>query len=412
VADDAQWRAAIEAVLAGTHELTLAFQPVVDLTNGSVVGYEALSRFAGPPDATPDVWFAAADRLGLGAELEAHAVRLALARRHELPANCFLAINVSPHLLHAPPVWSALTGEASLGGIVIEFTEHETFAELDELRAHADELRRRGAVVALDDTGSGYAGLQQLVELRPELVKLDRSMVTDVDRDMAKLGLAELLGELAGRLNAWLLAEGVERREELAAFVELGVPLAQGWVFGKPGPSFADIDPQASEMVRELATASTTAQPMITLVEPAPWSQDLVAPAMDELARDDAVRVVVTDDHRPTHLVLRDPRTGRFSTEVVTLTTLRRASPTQVLQAALARPPAARFDPVVCTDDTGRYLGVVRVDRLAAAAASAASYPLVATSPRPPTAPDGQPPSGSRDLVIAQARSSTERTAP
>jgi EAL domain-containing protein (putative c-di-GMP-specific phosphodiesterase class I) len=86
----------------------LAFQPVADLQRGTVAGYEALSRFAGPPDAGPDVWFEAAGRLGLGAELDARVLERVVGLRPELPPNCFLTVNLDPNHLVTEPVQRAL----------------------------------------------------------------------------------------------------------------------------------------------------------------------------------------------------------------------------------------------------------------------------------------------------------------
>src|SRR3954451_20905199 len=109
-------------LLATPDDLTLVFQPIVDLAGGTVAGYEALSRF--PGTAGPDVWFAAAAEAGLGAELEALAIHKALAARPDLPDNTFLTVNVSPHLLGADPVQDALATRPDLRRVVLELTEH------------------------------------------------------------------------------------------------------------------------------------------------------------------------------------------------------------------------------------------------------------------------------------------------
>ena len=111
-------------------------------------------------------------------------------------------------------------------------------------------LRNAGAMIALDDAGSGYSGLQQLLALRPEIVKLDRGLVTGVDTDEAKLALVRMLGEVAGQLDAWVLAEGVETEGEFAAFARLGVPLAQGWLFGRPAAPWVDLSEEGRAALR------------------------------------------------------------------------------------------------------------------------------------------------------------------
>jgi EAL domain-containing protein (putative c-di-GMP-specific phosphodiesterase class I) len=228
-------------LLADPDDLTLVFQPIVDLAGATIAGYEALARF--PGSAGPDVWFAAAAEAGLAAELEALAIHKALAVVPALPPDTFLTVNVSPHLLGSAPVQDALATRPGLQRVVVELTEHTPVHDLAALRRQCDELRARGALIALDDAGSGYSGLQQLAALRPQVVKLDRALVSDADTDPVWVALAEMLGEFAGRIDAWLLAEGIETQAELAAFALLGVPLAQGWLLGRPSPGFAPLAP-------------------------------------------------------------------------------------------------------------------------------------------------------------------------
>ncbi|MGY1748892.1 EAL domain-containing protein [Modestobacter sp. SYSU DS0511] len=249
-APDGGWAAALAAVLADPAQPALVFQPIVDLRRGVVAGYEALSRFPAAPGIGPDRWFAMADELGLGARLEGRVVAAALRAREDLPEGCFLSVNVSPHLLTEPEVADGLLSAPDLGRLVLELTEHVPVGDHQRLTALLSRLRVAGAAIALDDAGSGYSGLQQLALLRPQFVKLDRALVDHADRDEAKLALAELLGTYAGRLDAWLLVEGIERPEELAAFVRLGVPLAQGYLLARPAPGWSQVDPGVAELLR------------------------------------------------------------------------------------------------------------------------------------------------------------------
>src|SRR3954454_3199938 len=253
-------------LLADPDDLTLVFQPIVDLAGVRIAGYEALSRF--PGTAGPDVWFAAAADAGLGPELEALALHKALAAVPALPADTFLTVNVSPHLLGTEPVQDALATRPDLHRVVVELTEHTAVDDLDLLRRQTDELRERGALIALDDAGSGYSGLQQLAGLPPQLVKLDRALVTDVDTDPVRMALAEMVGEFAGRIDAWLLAEGIETRAELAAFCRLGVPLAQGWLLGRPAPGFAPLDRDVAALVRGSTARARTTSTVASLLRP------------------------------------------------------------------------------------------------------------------------------------------------
>src|SRR3954470_16835521 len=289
-------------LLADPDDLTLVFQPIVDLAAATVAGYEALVRF--PGSAGPDVWFAAAADAGLAAELEALAVHKALAVVPALPPDTFLTINVSPHLLGSAPVQDALATRPGLQRVVIELTEHTPVDDLAALRRQCDELRARGALIALDDAGSGYSGLQQLAALRPQVVKLDRALVSDADTDPVRVALAEMLGEFAGRIDAWLLAEGIETAAELAAFARLGVPLAQGWLLGRPTPDFAPLAPETEGLVRAQVARARLSDSVASLLRPVRQvSPDVNSPAVPPA-------VLTGEQGEPTGLLLADPRTA------------------------------------------------------------------------------------------------------
>ncbi|MGY1631616.1 EAL domain-containing protein [Geodermatophilus sp. SYSU D01186] len=349
-------------LLADPDDLTMVFQPIVDLAAARVAGYEALSRF--PGTAGPDVWFAAAAECGRAAELEALAIVKSLAAVPYLPGDTFLTVNVSPHLLGSEPVQDALAGRPDLHRVVVELTEHTPVDDLGALRHQADELRARGALIALDDAGSGYSGLQQMATVRPQLVKLDRALVTGIDTDPVRSALTEMVGEFAGRIDAWLLAEGIETPGELAAFIRLGVPLGQGWVLGRPAPDFAPLAPEVVRLVQAQAARARLTESVASLLRPVRQC------GADEPAAGVPPAVLVGDLGNPVGLLLADARTGATFTAPVSLRVHPSAGVTETLQRALTRPPAQRFDPVVCTDPTGAVVGLLRVEDLASAASA------------------------------------------
>ena len=375
------WAAALAEVLADPARPALVFQPIVDLRRGVVAGYEALSRFGAKVACGPDRWFAAADELGLGARLEARVVRAALAARAALPADCFLTVNVSPHLLTDPELADVLLSAGDLSRVVLELTEHVPVDDHERLGGLLDRLRAAGAAIALDDAGSGYSGLEQLALLRPQLVKLDRALVDHADRDEAKLALAELLGAYAGRLDAWLLVEGVEREEELEAFVRMGVPLAQGYLLARPGPGFAGLDRGLGARLRAMAERAREVESVAGLVERVPTvpaaaladptdAGGELAAARVLLAADPGLDVVVVVDERgcPTGLVRPGMRGGDGPGDVRVLPVSLRVRPANqvvdVAVRAMTRVAARRFDPAVCVDGAGVLLGVVRPERM------------------------------------------------
>lgn len=345
-------------LLADPDDLTLVFQPIVDLATATVAGYEAQARFPGL--AGPDVWFAAAADAGIGAELEALALHKALATVDELPGNTFLTVNVSPHLLGADAVQTALATRPDLHRVVVELTEHTPVDDVGALREQCDALRRRGALIALDDAGSGYSGLQQLAALRPQVVTLDRALVSDADADPVRVALAEMLGEFARRIDAWMLAEGMETPGELAAFARLGVPLGQGWLLGRPAPTFQPLAPDVVALVRAQVARARLTDSVASLLRP-------IRQTGADGPGDVPPTVLVGPHGEPVSLLLADLRTGETYSAPVSLRVHPSADIGETLQRALTRPPAQRFDPVLCTDPAGAVVGLLRVEDLASA---------------------------------------------
>jgi EAL domain-containing protein (putative c-di-GMP-specific phosphodiesterase class I) len=362
------WPALLAGACAG-EGMTGVYQPLVDLERGVVAGYEALIRFSQLPGVAPDAWFAAARRHGCEPELEAAALATTLAHRPDLPPDTFLSINVGPDTLASEPVAAQLDRLGDLRGIVIEMTEQTPIDSYGALAEHLDAYRDRGALVAIDDAGSGYAGLAHILELRPSILKLDRSLVSGIDGDEAKRALVEMLGLFANRIDAWILAEGIETASELRTLRRLDVPLGQGWVLGRPAAPWASVLPDAAAELRE--EASAPAGPADTdavraIMEPARWvpvgSPPVEVGQLPGIV-DGHPYVVAVDDHRvPVGAVTP---TSRLIGMLVPVTRL--AASTTVADAArraLTRPVEHRFEPLVCTDAAGRLLGVVPFERL------------------------------------------------
>jgi EAL domain-containing protein (putative c-di-GMP-specific phosphodiesterase class I) len=216
---------------------------VLELATGRVAGYEALARMPDAPFRPPNQWFNQAYRVGLGPALEAAALRAAL-QADDRPERTFLALNVSPGALLSPEVRAALPDD--LEGIVIELTEHELFSSDLALDRELAQLRARGARIALDDAGNGYAGLQQIIRLTPDILKVDRSLVNGVHDDPHRFALMQALISFASTTRAAICAEGVETLEELALLAAMDVTYAQGWVLARPGAPWAELAPQVA----------------------------------------------------------------------------------------------------------------------------------------------------------------------
>lgn len=238
VPTDQEERAEIEGLLEREQPVVAFFQPLVSLSTGRVLGYEALSRFPDPPGRGPDAWFAQAARCGLAARLEAAALRAALSKEGR-PQGTFLSINVSPTTLGSAEVQAVLPTDMT--GLVVEITEHELADDLDALEKELAALRERGAKIAVDDAGAGYSGLQTVMRIQPDVIKLDRSLVMNLDEDPAKEALIDSFVRFARRTGASVCAEGIERMEELKLLADLDVTYGQGYVLARPAPEWGTV---------------------------------------------------------------------------------------------------------------------------------------------------------------------------
>lgn len=231
-------RAEIGSLLARPDGIRCVFQPILDLTRGTVTAYEALVRFAVPIERPASSWISQAHRCGLGCALEARAVEEALAAPGR-PSGALLSVNASPVALASPEMQEVLP--KSLEGLMIEITEHELIAENAAGRPAISAARDRGAQLAIDDAGSGYAGLQQLMRLMPDMIKLDRGLVDGAHRDLAKAALIESFVRFADRIKATVCAEGIESLEDLELIRELGVQYAQGFAIAVPAEAWSGV---------------------------------------------------------------------------------------------------------------------------------------------------------------------------
>ncbi len=209
------------------------FQPIVHLGTGRAVGFEALSRFELEPRRTPDKWFDAAGEVGLLEELEFAALRPAVARFADLPGGAYLSLNLSPKSVLSDRLPMALAGIPPKR-LVLEVTEHAEVADYDALRTALAGIRQRGAGLAVDDAGAGFASLRHILQLEPSVIKIDISITRDVDTNRARRALASALVSFGNEMGIALVAEGIETASELDTLRVLGVHYGQGYFLGRP----------------------------------------------------------------------------------------------------------------------------------------------------------------------------------
>jgi EAL domain-containing protein (putative c-di-GMP-specific phosphodiesterase class I) len=211
----------------------IVVQPIADLLTGKVVGLEALSRFQATPERTPDIWFAEAKDVGLGLELELKAVRSALGLVEAMPPDVYLAVNISPDTIASPRFVELMDGIPP-ERIVLEVTEHAPVEDYGVLARALEPFRARGCRLAVDDAGAGFASFRHILRLNPDIIKLDMTLVRNIDQDPARRALASGLISFASDLGAKIIAEGLETTTELGALRNLGVRLGQGYYLARP----------------------------------------------------------------------------------------------------------------------------------------------------------------------------------
>ncbi|MDU4961240.1 MAG: GGDEF domain-containing protein [Sporomusaceae bacterium] len=232
--------AELRSIIAN-RDIYTVFQPIVSLTDATIIGYEALSRGpAGSSLEQPDRLFAAAAALDLLWELDLLCRFRALETANGLLENYLLFINVDPKIINDPRFQKGLTrgylnaAAHDILGIVFEITEKTAVQDYKAFRRILDNYTSQGYQIALDDTGSGYSGLTLLAETRPQYVKLDMELVRHIDKDSLKQALIRSLCQFADASNIKLIAEGIETVNELECLIDIGVHYGQGFFLQRP----------------------------------------------------------------------------------------------------------------------------------------------------------------------------------
>src|SRR3954447_11450533 len=212
---------------ASEPDFRLVYQPIVHLDSGIIAGVEALCRFS--DGRSPEHWFQECEHLDLAASLDLAIIERALADIPRLPDG-YLSINLSPSTLRDPRL-PGLLGSPGVptDRIVVEVTEHARVSDYMEAQRVLGALRKAGIRVAVDDAGAGFATFRHILQLRPDIIKMDQSITRDIDSDPARRALATALVIFAGEVGASLVAEGVETEAELRAVQEAGINRVQGF---------------------------------------------------------------------------------------------------------------------------------------------------------------------------------------
>jgi EAL domain-containing protein (putative c-di-GMP-specific phosphodiesterase class I) len=230
--DQEEKRGRVERALA-ERLFRAAYQPIYRLSDNQLVGFEALTRFHALPQRTPDVWFNEAAETGLAVPLEYAAIETACAGLQALPSDTYLTLNLSPSTVVAPE-FAATFDALPLDRIVLEITEHAAVDSYEKLTTALAPYRERGLRLAVDDAGAGHASFRHVLDLRPDIIKLDMSITRDIATDPSRHALATALTTFAHAIGIEIIAEGVETEAELQALRVIGVTKAQGYLLSRP----------------------------------------------------------------------------------------------------------------------------------------------------------------------------------
>jgi EAL domain-containing protein (putative c-di-GMP-specific phosphodiesterase class I) len=228
----------ISLILA--EQVSMVFEPIVRLASGEVFGYEALARGTGNPSLdSPRELFAAAAEMDLLFELDCLCRRQAIRQAKRLPEGSKLFLNLLPCAIYDP----AFEGDALRrtlqdhqlrpSDVVFEISERESIGNFAIFRELCDRYSELGFEIAMDDVGAGYGSLEAVTELAPDYIKADIAFIRAIDSDPARQGVLIALNEIARRIGAQIIAEGIETPEQLETLKKLAVPYGQGYVLGR-----------------------------------------------------------------------------------------------------------------------------------------------------------------------------------
>ena len=252
----------LQDILDNSRVMTL-LQPILDLTEGRMMGFEALSR--GPSNSplhAPQALFRVAEQYDLETALNWVCTLSALKTfaQLKLPGQLFLNLSPCSMLDHAFAPEAVLAALAGVGmnssQLVIEITENGCNLEYADLRQAVSRLRAGGIEVAMDDLGEGFSSLRMWSELKPAFVKIDKHFISGIHEDPHKIQFVRSITQLAGGANTRVIAEGVESVSELAAIQDIGIRYVQGYLIGRPSPTPAQLPPREVMTCLQSSTVS------------------------------------------------------------------------------------------------------------------------------------------------------------
>ncbi len=224
------------------------YQPIIRLENGTVIGYEALSR--GPqnsPLESPAFLIEQSELCNLSWEIEMLMRKLSIERACDLGPEQLLFINVDPYAIADAKFEKGITKEVlaqygiSPKNVVMELTERSAIYDYEGFKKALKNYVEQGFNIAIDDAGEGYSGMNRIIETRPQYLKLDMNIIRCLEIDNFKQAIVKSFVQLSLETNIKLIAEGIETKEELKTLIRLGVYAGQGYYFQRPCPQMLSL---------------------------------------------------------------------------------------------------------------------------------------------------------------------------
>jgi len=374
-------------------KLEAVFQPIVDMETGNIKSWEALTR--GPEGShfrSPAVLFDFAEEVDQIFSLERTCRESAIHRLGTLGQDQKLFLNIHPRTMVSPDFSPGQTVQLlekvglKASDVVLEITERHSVRDFELFHRTLDHYRNQGFQVAVDDVGTGYSGLWSIAQIRPDFLKVDMSLVRDIDSDPVKRALMETLVTFSDNIGCRLIAEGIENENELSTLMRMGVHYGQGYFLARPAYPKPGLSPtvqsQFSKSGRSLVGDRRIASPLRELVETVPSvkPETTVAEVKDLLKGSGPMgAAVVVNGRRPVGLVMVHHLDSALSSQYGLSLYLNRpvslimdpsplyaenGTPVEnVAREAMKRKKSTVFDHVVVTE-RGRLQGVVSVQRM------------------------------------------------
>ncbi|AKL95666.1 diguanylate cyclase/phosphodiesterase [Clostridium aceticum] len=240
-------------------EITTSFQPIISLKDGAILGYEALSR--GPINSHfyyPDELFHYAKKVNKVWELDLLCRLRAIEKAKSIVGDKLLFINIDSDIIKDSKFKKGFTKEflkdhnIDSDHVIFELTEHTAVVDYKVFNQVLENYRHQGYRIAIDDAGDGYSGLRLMTEIRPHFIKIDMSLIRDIDKDMIKRELLKSFHQFSRITNIQVIAEGIETYEELKTLIEIGIPYGQGYYIQRPSEDFVAIPSKLKEEIGQL----------------------------------------------------------------------------------------------------------------------------------------------------------------